>query len=69
MALRPVPVARLVPVGDIGSDLESLRDLERQGLMRLGRAKLPRDFWKLLRPRDAKAAVRKAVVRERDEGW
>jgi prevent-host-death family protein len=66
---RGVPVARLVPVTAVGSDLEDLRDLERQGLMRLGRGKLPRDFWKLERPRDAKGLVRKAVVRERDEGW
>ena len=33
---RGTPVARLVPVGSGGSDHDHLRDLERQGLIRLG---------------------------------
>ncbi len=66
---RNVPVARLVPVGPVGEDQESLRDLERQGLIRLGSGRLPRDFWKLPRPRDPEGRVRKAVAREREEGW
>jgi prevent-host-death family protein len=66
---RNVPVARLVPVGRVGKDQESLRDLERQGLIRLGSGRLPRDFWKLPRPLDPEGRVRKAVAREREEGW
>ncbi len=66
---RNVPVARLVPVGHLGKDHESLRDLERQGLIRLGSGRLPRDFWRLPRPRDPKARVRRAVADEREEGW
>ncbi len=66
---RNVPIARLVPVGQVGKDQESLRDLERQGLIRLGSGRLPRDFWKLPRPRDPEGRVRKAVAREREEGW
>jgi len=66
---RNVAIARLVPVGQAGRDEEGLRDLERQGLIRLGSGKLPRDFWKLPRPRDPHGSVRKAVAEEREEGW
>jgi prevent-host-death family protein len=66
---RGVPVARLVPITRGDSSLESLRDLERQGLIKLGRGKLPRNFWKLARGRDPRALVRRAVVVERQKGW
>jgi len=66
---RDVPVAKLVPVTDIGSELESLRDLERQGLLRLGSGRLPKDFWKLPRGKDPKALVRGAAREDRDGGW
>jgi prevent-host-death family protein len=66
---RGAPVARLVPVVNTGRDHESLRDLERQGLMRVGSGKLPKNFWKLPRGRDPRAAVRKAVAEEREAGW
>lgn len=64
-----VPVARLVPIGPRAEGLEKLRDLERQGLVRLGSGRLPRNFWKLPRPRDRRALVRRAVVEERERGW
>jgi prevent-host-death family protein len=66
---RGAPVARLVPVVNAGRDHESLRDLERKGLMRVGSGKLPKNFWKLPRGRDPHAAVRKAVAEEREAGW
>jgi prevent-host-death family protein len=66
---RGTPVARLVPVGAGRPEHEGLRDLERQGLLRLGSGKLPKDFWKLPRPRDPHAAVRKAVTDECEAGW
>ena len=44
-----------------------LRDLERQGLIRLGTGRLPRNFWKLPRPRDPKGRVLKALLEERDK--
>ena len=66
---RGTPVARLVPVGSSGRDHESLRDLERQGLIRLGGGKLPKDFWKLPRGRDPRGSVRTAVADEREGGW
>ena len=63
---RGVPIARLVPVGTRTSDLDDLRDLERQGLIRLGSGRLPKDFWKLRRPRDPEGRVRKALLEERE---
>jgi prevent-host-death family protein len=66
---RGVPVARLVPVIRGGPDQEQLRDLERQGLIRLGTGQLPKGFWKLPRPRDPDASVRTAVSQEREAGW
>src|SRR5205085_10304646 len=41
---RGVPVARIVPIGSAAADDEHLRDLERQGLIRVGTGKLPKDF-------------------------
>jgi prevent-host-death family protein len=66
---RGTPVARLVPVHSGEASDTGLQDLERQGLVRLGTGRLPGDFWKLPRPRDRRAAVRKAVTEERDTGW
>jgi prevent-host-death family protein len=65
---RNVPVARLVPVSRPPRGLAAFRDLERQGLVRLGSGRLPSDFWKLPRPRDPKALVRRAITRERESG-
>ena len=66
---RGLPIARIVPIraGEMGT--EQWRDLERQGLMRLGTGRLPKDFSKLPRPKDPGASVRKAVIAEREEGW
>ncbi|MGH7264189.1 MAG: type II toxin-antitoxin system Phd/YefM family antitoxin [Candidatus Rokuibacteriota bacterium] len=65
---RGVPIARLVPIGARGDTHESLRDLERQGLMRVGSGKLPRNFWRLPRGRDPHALVRRGLVEEREGG-
>jgi prevent-host-death family protein len=64
-----IPVARLVPIDSgVGAD-DDLRDLERQGLLRLGRGKLPKDFWRHRRARDPKGLLRKAILEERESGW
>jgi prevent-host-death family protein len=65
---RDVPVARIVPVARDAPE-DAYRELERQGLVRLGSGRLPRDFWKLPRGRDPKASVRQAVAEERESGW
>ena len=66
---RGVPIARIVPAGRTGGHERLWRDLERQGLMRLGSGKLPRDFWTLPRGRDPLSRARAAVDRERASGW
>jgi len=64
-----IPIARLVPIdpGALGDD--DLRDLERQGVLRLGSGRLPKDFWKQRRARDPKGLLRKALREERESGW
>ena len=64
---RGRPIARLLPLASPASVPEHLRDLEAQGLLKRGRKTLPADFWDLPRPADPQGAVRKALVREREE--
>ena len=66
---RSVPVARLVPVKPATLGNDGLRELERQGLIKVGNGKLPAGFWKLPRGRDPRAAVRRSVLDEREKGW
>ena len=63
------PIARLLPLPGVASMPEHVRDLEERGLLKRGRKPLPADFWDLPRPADPQGAVRKAIERERDEGW
>ena len=64
-----VPVARLVPIepGELAD--EDLRELERQGLLRIGSGELPKGFWKLRRARDPRGLLRKTLIKERESGW
>lgn len=66
---RGVPVARLVPVAAADAESDRLAELEREGLARRGTGVLPKGFWSLPRPSDAKAGVRRAVDEEREGGW
>ncbi|MEO8602146.1 MAG: type II toxin-antitoxin system prevent-host-death family antitoxin [bacterium] len=66
---RGKPIARIVPIRPGDTDIEHWRDLERQGLMRLGTGRLPKGFWDLPQPEDPGASVRAAVLEEREEGW
>lgn len=66
---RNVAVARIVPVTALASQEDRLRELERAGLAKAGPGKLPGDFWKLPRGRDAKGLTRRAVADERESGW
>ena len=61
------PVARLLPPSPVSLP-EHLQDMEKAGLVKCGKQPLPDDFWDLQRPSDPQAAVRLAVVREREEG-
>jgi hypothetical protein len=42
--------------------------MERQGLIKLGVGRLPKDFWKMPRPHDPKGLVLKALLEEREAG-
>lgn len=64
-----VPVARIVPVGTQATGVDAWRDLERQGLVRLGSGRLPARFLSSAPADDPTASVRRAVREERDEGW
>ena len=65
---RGKPVARLVPIPRSKDLKESLVRMEKQGLIRLGSGKLPKDFWKMDRPDDPQGLVLKALLEEREAG-
>ena len=66
---RGRPIAKLAPAASSDALPEHLVEMEKQGLIKLGSGKLPKGFWDLLRPRDPKGLVVRAVLREREEGW
>ncbi len=65
---RNIPVARLEPLppGSNEADEARLLELERQGLMKRGTGKLPKDFWTQPRPRMKGSAV-ETLLKEREE--
>jgi prevent-host-death family protein len=65
---RGKPVARLVPIPRSADLKESLVRMEKQGLIRLGPGKLPRDFWRMARPDDPEGEVLRALLEEREAG-
>jgi prevent-host-death family protein len=65
---RGKPVARLVPVLHTKTTRELMSRMEKQGLLKLGSGKLPKDFWSMPRPDDPKGLVLKALLEEREGG-
>ena len=65
---RGKPVARLVPISRANAPGESLAKMEKQGLIKLGSGRLPKDFWTLPRAEDPQGLVLKALLEEREEG-
>ena len=65
---RGKPVARLVPILRSKDLKESLVRMEKQGLIRLGSGKLPKDFWRMDRPDDPRGLVLNALLEEREAG-
>jgi prevent-host-death family protein len=65
---RGKPVARLVPISHTKAAKESLTRMEKQGLIKLGSGRLPKDFWTMPRPEDPQGLVLKALLEERDSG-
>ena len=66
---RGRPIAKLAPTVISETFPEELVEMEKQGLIKLGSGKLPKNFWDLPRPKDPKGLVLKTVLREREEGW
>ena len=65
---RGKPVARIIPVSGKKRPRSSLGKMEKQGLVKLGYGKLPRDFWTMVRPKDPQGLVLKALLEERETG-
>ena len=65
---RGKPIARLVPISRTRNLKQSLARMEKEGLIRVGSGKLPKDFWKMPRPDDPGDRVLKALLEEREGG-
>ena len=65
---RGRPVARLVPVHRPKEMRASLSRMEKQGLIRLGTGKIPKNFWRIPRPKDPQGLVLRSLLEERGEG-
>lgn len=65
---RGRPIARLAPTVISETFPKELIEMEKQGVIRLGVERLPKDFWKMPRPKDPKGLVLKALLQEREEG-
>jgi prevent-host-death family protein len=65
---RGKPVARLVPIARSKTHREVLIQMEKQGLIKLGSGKLPKDFWAMRRPEDPEGLALKALLEEREAG-
>jgi prevent-host-death family protein len=65
---RNVPVARLEPLppGSKEADDARFAELERQGLLKRGKGKLPKDFWTRPLPK-LKGSLVEAVLKNREE--
>ena len=63
---RGVPVARVVPLGDVERQSTRRARLTRAGLLKPGRGRLPKTL--LRAPRGPRAGVLEALLAERREG-
>ncbi len=63
------PIAKLVPLQQVAAaDADRLRELERRGLVSVGRGRVSERLWKLPPGEDPTASVRKALLEERESG-
>ena len=66
---RGKPVAKIIPLEKGAKQLSvHLDSLSRAGLVNIGTGKLPKEFWRMGRPKDKKGRVLEALLREREEG-
>ncbi|HEX4696997.1 MAG TPA: type II toxin-antitoxin system prevent-host-death family antitoxin [Candidatus Udaeobacter sp.] len=68
---RNIPVARLEPLppGSSEADEARLAELERHGVLKRGKDKVPKDFWKRLRPKLKGSAVEALLQERRETRW
>lgn len=64
---RGNPIAYIVPISKSKNKRESLMEIQKQGFIKLGVGKLPKNFWDIPRPKDPKGRVLKALLEERNE--
>ena len=65
---RGKPVARIVPLRRPKDMRQSFVKMEKQGLIKLGSGKLPKDFWTTPTADDPQGLVLRALLEERGEG-
>ena len=65
---RGRPIAKLTPAVGSSALTQELVEMEKQGLVKIGRGKLPKDFWDLPRPTDPKGRVSQSLIQEREQG-
>jgi len=66
---RGKTIAKLVPVSRSDQGMpDKMLDLERAGIVRLGMAELPRNFWKLPRPDDTASRGLAILLEDREDG-
>jgi len=65
---RGRPIAKIVPFTETGVYSENLKELEKNGLIKIGTGKLSKRFWDLPRPDDPGGEILKSLIREREEG-
>jgi len=65
---RGRPIAKLTPAERSAILPQDLAELEKQGIVKIGTGKLPKNFWSLPRPKDPKGLVLKSLLQEREEG-
>lgn len=65
---RGKPVARIVPLSGKTRLRGSCLKMEKQGLIKLGSGKLPKDFWAMPRAKDPQGLVLKALLEDRENG-
>lgn len=65
---RGQPIAKLTPAVSSAVLPQHLAEMEKQGIVKIGPGKLPKNFWARPRPKDPKSLVVKSLLREREEG-
>lgn len=65
---RGTPIAKIIPLrnSELAADLR-ITQLELAGLAKVGKGKLPADFWTIPRHQDSEGSVLAALLAERED--